>query len=176
LALFFANPEKEYFPRQLERLSGIFVGNLQKELVKIEQAGLLQSRRLGKLKLYKLNLRHPLYPELKGLVAKTIGLEETIRGALAEVEGVKAACLYGSFARGEARASSDVDILIVGKVNEKPLIKTVKALEGRLQREINYSLYTEGEWKARKTAKDPFIMEVLKQPRIQLLGEADVIG
>lgn len=175
MALFFTNPEQEYFPRQLERLSGIFVGNLQKELLKMEQAGLLQSRRLGNLKLYKLNVQHALYPELKGLVAKTIGLEEMIRGALSKIEGVKAACLYGSFARGEARAASDVDLLLVGEVHEKPLIKAVKDLEGRLQREINYTLYTETEWKKRKTAKDPFIMEVLKRPRIPLLGDPDVI-
>src|SRR5271165_6737452 len=81
-SLFFTNPEQEYFPRQLERLSGIFVGNLQKELIKMEQAGLLGSRRLGQLKLYKLNTQHPLYPELKGVVAKTVGLEATIRDAL----------------------------------------------------------------------------------------------
>src|ERR1035437_6866474 len=79
-SLFFTNPQQEYFPRQLERLSGIFVGNLQKELLKMEQAGLLESRRLGQLNPYKLNIRHPLYNELKGIVAKTVGLEETIRG------------------------------------------------------------------------------------------------
>ena len=175
VALFFTNPEQEYFPRQLERLSGIFVGNLQKELVKMEQTGLLQSRRLGKLKLYKLNVQHPLYPELKGVVSKTIGLEEMIRCALAKLEGVKAACIYGSFARGEARAASDVDLLVLGDVEEKPLIRAIKTLEAALQREINYTLYSQADWKKRKTAKDSFVMEVLKQPRIPLLGEPDAL-
>jgi predicted nucleotidyltransferase len=174
-SLFFTNPEQEYFPRQLERLSGIFVGNLQKELLKMEQAGLLESRRLGQLKLYKLNIRHPLYNDLKGIVAKTVGLEETIRGELGRIEGIEAACIYGSFARGEERSSSDVDLLIVGTVKEKPLIGIVKGLEEKLQREINYTLYTEAEWKKRKDAKDPFVREVLKQPRIPILGEPDVI-
>ena len=174
-SLFFTNPEQEYFPRQLERLSGIFVGNLQKELLKMEQAGVLESRRLGQLKLYKLNIRHPLYNDLKGVVAKTVGLEETIRGELARIEGIAAACIYGSFARGEERSSSDVDLLIVGTVKEKPLIGVVKGLEEKLQREINYTLYTEAEWKKRKDAKDPFVREVLKQPRIPILGEPDVI-
>jgi predicted nucleotidyltransferase len=174
-SLFFTNPEQEYFPRQLERLSGIFVGNLQKELLKMEQTGLLASRRLGQLKLYKLNIRHPLYNDLKGVVAKTVGLEETIRGALGRIEGIEAACIYGSFARGEERSSSDVDLLIVGAVKEKPLIGAIKGLEEKLQREINYTLYTEAEWKKRKNAKDPFVQEVLKQPRIPILGEPDVI-
>lgn len=175
VALFFTNPEQEYFPRQLERLSGIFVGNLQKELVKMESAGLLESRRLGKLKLYKLNVKHPLYPELKSVVAKTVGLDEMIRAELAKLKGVEAACIYGSFARGEARADSDVDLLILGEVEEKPLIRALKGLEGKLQREINYTLYSRAGWTKRKTAKDPFITEVLKQPRISLLGEPDVL-
>ncbi len=175
VALFFSNPEQEYFPRQLERLSGIFVGNLQKELIKLESAGLLGSRRLGKLKLYKLNTKHPLYPELKGVVAKTLGLEEMIRRALTKLEGVKAACIYGSFARGQERASSDIDLLLLGDVPEKPLIKAIKGLEEQLQREINYTLYSQAAWKKRKTAKDSFVMEVLRQPRISLLGEPDAL-
>lgn len=145
--LFFTNSEQEYFPRQLERLSGISVGNLQKELVKMERAGLLESRPLGKLKLYKLNTRHPLYPKLKGVIAKTIGLEEMIRSALAKIEGVQAACIYGSFARDRQRSTSDVDIFILGNVNEKPLIRAMKDLETKLQREVNYTLYTQAEWK-----------------------------
>ena len=173
LALFFTNSEQEYFPRQLERLSGIFVGNLQKELIKMEQAGLLESRRLGMLKLYKLNVRHPLYPELKSVVAKTVGLEETIRGELAKIEGIKAACIYGSFARGEPRARSDVDLLLLGDAQEKPLLRALKSLEDKLQREINYTLYTPAEWRKRKAAKDSFVMEVLKQPRIPLIGEKE---
>lgn len=84
-ALFFINPEQEYFPRQLERLTGILVGNLQRELIHMEQAELLTARRLGKLKLYKLNIKHPLYPELKGVVAKTVGLEELIRAELVKL-------------------------------------------------------------------------------------------
>lgn len=175
VALFFTNPEQEYFPRQLERLSGIFVGNLQKELIKMETAGLLESRRLGKLKLYKLNIKHPLYPELKGVVAKTVGLEEMIRAELAKLKGIEAACLYGSFARSEAHAGSDVDLLILGDVEEKPLIRALKGLEGKLQREINYTLYSQADWMKRKTAKDPFVTEVLRQPRIPLLGEPDAL-
>ena len=174
-SLFFTNPEQEYFPRQIERLSGIFVGNLQKELLKMEQAGLLEARRLGQLKLYKLNTRHPLFPELKKVVAKTIGIEGTLREALGRVEGIKAACIYGSFARGEARPASDVDLLVIGEVKEGALIRAVKELEDGLQREINYTLYTDAEWRERKAARDPFVREVLRQPRIPIIGEPDVI-
>ena len=174
-SLFFTNPEQEYFPRQLERLSGIFVGNLQKELLKMEQAGLLEARRLGQLKLYKRNTRHPLFPELKKVVAKTIGIEGTLREALGRVEGIKAACIYGSFARGEARPASDVDLLVIGEVKEGALIRAVKELEDGLQREINYTLYTDAEWRERKAARDPFVREVLRQPRIPIIGEPDVI-
>lgn len=175
VALFFTNPDREYFPRQLERLSGIFVGNLQKELVKMETADLLRSRRLGKLKLYKLNTGHPLYPELKSVVAKTVGIEGMIRADLSTLKGIKTSCIYGSFARGKEQAVSDIDLLILGDVEERPLIQAVKRLEDKLQREINYTLYSPAEWKKRKAAGDPFITEVLKRPVITLLGEPDDI-
>ena len=175
ITFFFTNPDQEYFSRQLERLSGIFVGNLQKELVKMETANLLESRRLGKLKLYKLNTRHPLYPELKSVVAKTVGIEETIRAELSKFESIKTSCIYGSFARGEEQAASDIDLLILGNVEEKPLLRAIKSLEDKLQREINYTLYSPADWKKRKAAKDSFVIEVLKQPIITLLGELDDI-
>ncbi|MDP2865733.1 MAG: nucleotidyltransferase domain-containing protein [Elusimicrobiota bacterium] len=175
VALFFTNPDLEYFSRQLERLSGISVGNLQKELVKMETADLLISRRLGNLKLYKLNTRHPLYPELKSVVAKTVGIEGLIRAELLTLKGIKTACIYGSFARGGEKAASDIDLLILGDVEEKPLIRAIKSLEDKLQREINYTLYQPAVWQKRKTAKDSFVMEVLRQPIIALLGEPDAI-
>lgn len=170
-ALFFTNPDQEYFPRQLERMTGVLVGNLQRELVRMEQAQLLFSRRLGQLKLYKLNIRHPLYPELKGLVGKTVGLEDAIRGRLGEIDGIEAACIYGSFARDQQKAESDIDLLVIGETDEKALIRTVRDLEKRLQREINYSIYSGKEWKKREAARDPFVLEVLRQPRLPLVGD-----
>lgn len=175
LSLFFTNPEQEYFPRQLERLSGIFVGNLQKELIRLEQGGLLNSRRLGKMKLYKLNIQHPLYPELKSLVAKTVGLEEMIRGELAKIEGIHTAGIYGSFARHQERADSDIDLLVVGQVNEKVLLRAVKFLEKRLQREINYTLYLDDDWVQKRASKDSFVIELLKNPIISLIGDLNAI-
>ncbi|MEK9145847.1 MAG: nucleotidyltransferase domain-containing protein [Elusimicrobiota bacterium] len=174
-ALFFTNPDQEYFPRQLERLTGVLVGNLQRELVRMEGAQLLSSRRLGKLKLYKLNIRHPLYPELKGLVGKTVGLEDAIRGRLGDIDGIEAACIYGSFARDQQRAESDIDLLVIGDADEKALIRTLRDLEKRLQREINYSLYTGKEWKKRKAVGDPFILEVLRRPRLPLVGDVHAL-
>ena len=173
--LFFTNPEKEYFPRQLERLTDVLVGNLQRELIRMEQGGLLVARRLGKLKLYKLNINHPLYPELKSLVRKTVGLEDTLRRRLSDIKDVEAACIYGSFARNQERAESDVDLLVIGDVDEKRLIKTVKDLEKQIQREINYSLYTQDDWRKRKAAQDSFVLEVLKQPKLPLVGDVDAV-
>jgi len=175
LAIFFTNPEQEYFVRQLERLTNIYAANLQKELAKMEGSDLLHSRPLGNTKLYKLNKEHPLYPELKSLVSKTAGLEETIRSELSTLSGIQTAYIYGSFARNEERSASDVDLLILGKVDEKSLIRTVKKLEQQLQREVNYTLYTPEQWKKKRAAKDSFVTEVLRQPRIPLLGDPDAI-
>ncbi|MFA5141243.1 MAG: nucleotidyltransferase domain-containing protein [Elusimicrobiota bacterium] len=173
LGLFFTSSEQEYFPRQLERVLGISVGNLQKELLRFERVGLLKSRRLGQLKLYRLDSRHPLFPELEGLVAKTVGVQGLIRRRLERVKEVEAACIYGSFAAGEAGPASDVDVLILGDVEEQPLLRVARELEARLGREINYLRYSPAEWRRRGKAGDPFITEVLKRPRISLIGGPD---
>jgi predicted nucleotidyltransferase len=141
----------------------------------MEGAGLLSSRRLGRLKLYKLNVSNPLYPELAGIVKKTVGLEDLVRGRLAGLDGVEAACIYGSFARGEERAGSDVDVLVIGRVDEKQLIGAVKDLEKQLQREINYSLYAKDEWAKKRDSRDSFVVEVLKRPRLALIGDIDAL-
>lgn len=153
----------------------MLVGNIQRELVRMEAAGLLSSRRLGRMKLYKLNVGHPLYPELKSLVAKTVGLEEVIRGQLAGIGGVEAACIYGSFARNREKAASDVDLLVIGDVDEKRLIQAAKGLEKQLQREVNYTLYSRQDWTKRRDGRDSFVTEVLKSPKIRITGDIDGI-
>ena len=108
-------------------------------------------------------------------MSKTTGLQETIRSELSSLSGIQAAFIYGSFARNEERSTSDVDLLILGNVHEKSLIQTAKRLEKKLQREVNYRFYSLEDWKKRKTAQDSFVMEVLRQPRIPLLGDPNAL-
>ncbi|MBI5573603.1 MAG: nucleotidyltransferase domain-containing protein [Elusimicrobia bacterium] len=175
LSLYFTNPEKKYYLRELERILSLSVANIRRELINLEKTGLFQSEKKGNLTYYFLNKEYPLYTELKSIVFNTIGIRTTIKSMLEKIEGIKISFIYGSFAKNEQNQASDIDVFIIGKVDENKLVETFGKLERKLQREINYSLYEYNDFKRKKNGKNPFIAEVLKQPKIFLIGDKNVL-
>jgi predicted nucleotidyltransferase len=144
---------------------------IRKELMALEKEGLFVSHRMGNLLFYKLNKDYPIFHELKSIVFKTIGLEGTLKDALSKVQGIEQAFIYGSFAKGEEHSKSDVDLFMVGSIDENAVIKAIKLVERSTKREVNYTLYTRKEYKHKKRAKDSFIENVLENPIIMLKGK-----
>ena len=79
--------------------------------------------------------------------------------------------VFGSMARGEATGKSDIDVLIIGKIDENRLLREINQLEKVLKREVNYSIFQRDEFKHKLKDKDPFIKDLLKNPRIFLVGD-----
>lgn len=173
LTLFFLSPGRELHLREIERLTKENVNSIRRELNNLEEIGLLKSSRKGNLKLYTINTEMPLYGELSSVVLKTEGVAKTLQEHLHELGSIQTAFIYGSFARHTAQLSSDIDVFIIGKINERKLIEEIHGLEKNLSREINYILFTPEEFKDRKKKKDPFVINVLKEPKIPLIGEPD---
>jgi len=170
LALFFTNPQKSYYLRELSRLLKCSAGSLRRELLKLEQDGLFETRKEGNLLYYSLNTRYPLYKEIRGIVAKTVGVEARLRLALSGAAGIKTAFIYGSFAARREKTTSDIDVFIIGDASLKDLSAPLRQAEKALAREINVTLYSEDEYLRRKEEKAEFLKEVLKAPKIILLG------
>ena len=169
--LYFTNPESAYYLRELERLLGIPVSMIRKELMRLQEDGIFLSQRKGNLTLYSLNQSYQLFDELKSIVFKTIGIQGLLQDILKETKGVEVAFIYGSFAKNEAKAASDVDLFIIGKVDEDQLIREMNRLERVLKREINYSLYTPKDFQRKRRQRDSFIMDLLENKKIFLIGE-----
>lgn len=87
---------------------------------------------------------------------------------------IKLAFIYGSFASQKAGPGSDIDIMMVGNIDEDLLIKDFNSLERKLSREINYIIFSEEEYQGKIRKKDPFVMEILREPKIMIIGEIDV--
>jgi len=168
--LYFTNPEGEYYLRELERILNLPVSMIRSELVRLEEEGIFISRRRGNLVFFMLNKSYPLFDELKSIVFKTIGIQGQLKKALEKIKGVDFAFIYGSFAKSEERATSDIDICIVGKVSEDDLLRAIRDLEKLLKREINYTLYTKEEFKKKKRQKDSFILDLLENKKIFIIG------
>lgn len=111
-----------------------------------------------------------LYRDLQQIVLKTEGVSRTLREQLQDLQGVSCLFIFGSFAAGTAGADSDIDLFMVGDVEEDQVLQAVLAAERTLQREINYTLMTDREYRERQQKEDPFVMNVLRETRVILAG------
>lgn len=169
--LYFTNPENEYYLRELERLLSIPVSMIRKELNHLEVDGIFVSRRRGNQTYFYLNQTYPLFDELKSIVFKTIGIKKLLTEVLKKIKGAGVAFIYGSFAKNEDNVASDIDLFVIGHVDENALIKEINKIEKILKREINYNLYKKEDFEKKKKEKDSFIMDILENPKIFLKGE-----
>ena len=176
LGLFYTNPEKSYYMQEVGRILGKKPGVFQRTLNALAEEGILHSAYRGHARFFQTNTQHPLYPELRGIVAKTSGAEGTLRRLMEQTTDVKMALIYGSFAKKKERPDSDIDLLLVGNARiETRLIKELRMLEKKLQREINYKLYSESEYREKRTRKNPFLDEILSDRKIVLKGNPDAV-
>lgn len=173
LKKFLSNPDEKYYVRQLAVILDSSVGTIHRELIKFEKSGILKSENVGNLRFFYINKRNPLFAELKQMVFKTEGVKGRMEIELERVKGIKAAFLYGSFAKEEERGDSDIDLFLVGDIDENELIPKISVLEGEFNREINYTVYTPEELKKEKKNKNSFILEVLKGAKTFLIGNKD---
>ena len=169
--LYFTNSDKEYYLRELERLLKIPVSMIRKELQRLEDEGLFKSRNKANLTFFSINKEYPLFEELKSIVQKTIGVGGLLKQLFEKEKNVKIAFIYGSFAKGDEKSISDIDLFIVGNIDESKLVSKINRLEKTLRREINYTLFSQAEFKRRKTQKDSFVKDLLKNQKIFLVGD-----
>jgi predicted nucleotidyltransferase len=144
--------------------------NLSRELARLEREGLLRSEIEGRQRYYSINVQYPYLKAVFSLLQGTIGIVPTLATALHRVGGIEKAYLYGSFAKNEADASSDIDLLIVGHPDAISLAAEVARLEKMLHREVSYTTLKPQELKRKLAAHDPFLTDVWQGKRIELIG------
>jgi len=168
--LYFTNPESSFYLRELERKLDIPVSIIRKELLRLGEEEVFISEKKGNLVYFRLNTDYPLFDELKSIVRKTIGIEGLIKDAVSKVKGVKASFIYGSFAKAKEKAKSDVDLFLVGDIDESQLIRQLNNIENTIKREVNYTFFSQEEYNKKRKKKDSFIMDLLSSPKIMLVG------
>lgn len=176
LVILLTNPDEEFYIRQLARRMGEHPYAVQRELRRLERLGLLTSHTRGRMKYYSVERDFPLYPELKRIILKTAGLGDLLRQRLQNLGPIEQAFIYGSVAAGEEDAASDIDLMLVGKVDLLALAPVIAGVEERLGRPINYVVYSPEEFKERKDQGDPFLEDVLKGPIVVLIGRENELS
>ena len=170
LAYYFTNPKARRHLRDLAAQLSIDPSNLSRELRRMEREGLFHSEISGRQKYFQLNRKYPLFKEVRGIVTKTMGAKFQIAEALQKIKGIEQAFLYGSFARNQQDAVSDIDVLIIGNPNAESLAVAIRKLEARLGREINYTVLSRKEFTARRKLKDAFLKNVWRNKRVPLVS------
>jgi len=171
LGLLYARPDEAFYVRQITREVQAGQGAVQRELKRLVDAGLLTREARGREVHYRANRACPIFAEVHGLVLKTVGLADVLRGALRPVQkDITLAAVYGSQAAGTATTGSDVNLLVVGTVDELALHKAIGQAETRLARMVNYTLLSPREFVRRRRARGGFVARVLAGPIIAILG------
>lgn len=177
LSLLLLHPDSSYYVRELARLTETNAGTLHKELSRLAQAGLLLREAQGNQVRYKANRTCPVFPELASLFRKTTGLIDVLAAALHGLaDQITLAFVFGSLARGDENAGSDVDLLLVGTPSFAEVVKALYPAQQTLQREINPVVYSPPELAERIASGDPFIRELLAKPKLFVTGTEHDLG
>ena len=172
LGALFGNPERSFYGNELLRLTGSGKGALQRELDRLVKAGLVTVRSVGNQKHYQANPEAPIFEELRGIAIKTFGIGDVLRGALLPLaKKIRAAFIYGSIAKRADTTRSDIDLLVVSdSLGYQDLIKALQTAERGLGRKISPTLYSAVELAKKRSGKNAFVLRVLEQPKIFLIG------
>jgi DNA-binding transcriptional ArsR family regulator len=176
LRLLFGEPAGEFYLREIVRRSGLTLGTVQQDLAKLRKLDLVTSRRDGNRLFYKANSNHPLYLDLQGIVAKTVGIVPKLQERLAPLKAsgeIEIAFIFGSIAQGKEKALSDVDLMVIGKLGLRGITRALSGLGGEVGREVNPHTLTPEEFKRRVERKDHFLTRVLGEPKTFLVGDED---
>jgi len=158
------------YMREIERRTGFAIGTVQTELKKLQRLDIISGVKDGNRVYYRANTAHPLYPEIRALVLKTSGLADVIKNALGSTKDIRVAFVFGSLARQEEKASSDVDLMVVGDIGLRKLTGLLMDVSGKIGREINPHVFSEKEFIKRKKGRDHFLNQVLESPKIFIVG------
>ncbi|MEW6603651.1 MAG: nucleotidyltransferase domain-containing protein [Thermoproteota archaeon] len=172
MRLFFLNPNAGFHVNEIARRVGLSLSYTATELAVLNKIGLVIREEQGNMVFYRANTKNIIYEDLKRIFLKYILVDHIIAKAL-PASNIRYALIYGSFAKGTERESSDIDLMVIGKIGDDDLLKSVMKAQRQTGREINYILWTEDEFRRKAKEKIALLREILKTPVIMIIGEED---
>ncbi|MCX6355203.1 MAG: nucleotidyltransferase domain-containing protein [Candidatus Aureabacteria bacterium] len=174
LRILLLHPQREFYFRELIRLSKTGQGAAQRELASLVKSGIALRRVSGNRVYYRINEGMPIYQELKGLIVKTAGIADLLKNALTHaIPDIKIAFIYGSFAEGSDRTDSDIDLMIIGSIPFKRVIPLLKPVQEAIGRDINATVYTGKEYRQKLAEKQHFCTSLAHGKKLFILGTSN---
>ena len=177
LSLLDGRVDQSFYTRQIAREAGASVGAVQRELGNLAKAGLIVRSSLGNQVFYRANRESPIFPEMRSLVNKTVGVFEILRTAIGEISNrIAVAFIYGSVARGEETATSDLDLMVIGAATIDEVLSGLSDVEKTIGRPVNPTVYSVAEFRSKVAKGNHFLNAVLKGKKVFLLGDEHELG
>lgn len=176
LSLLFSSPDRDFHIREVARTSSLAVGQTQRELHKLERAGVLVRSERGQLVLYRANPSCPIFKELRGIVTKVLATVPSLTKALSSLaDEVELAFVYGSVARGEDTSESDIDLMVIGDVKFSAVVAAIRSAQEDLERPVNPTVYPVREWLEKLNEGHHFLTTVASSEKLYIIGDDDVL-
>ena len=174
LKLFFLRSSSRHYMREISSLTDQPVRAIQRELARLEDAGLLISSVEGNRKYFQANRQSPVFSELRALMVKTAGIVDQLKKILqTRSDAIHVAFIFGSFARASETSASDIDLMIIGAITSRELSRLLKPLKESLDREMNPVTIRAEEFQENVKKGDSFTQSILEEPKIFLIGDVD---
>lgn len=173
--LLFGITERKLHLREIERQANLNVATIRRELRALSKSDLVTSQRDGNRLYYCANYDHPLYPDIRNIVLKTSGLVDILKPALS-AQDIQIAFVFGSLARHEALAQSDIDLMVIGTVSLRTLVDRLTGLSEQLGREVNPHVLSPQKLKEQIQNNHPLITRVMNSPKLFIKGEKDELA
>lgn len=176
LGLLFGHPDERFRSSDIIRRVGSGSGAVQRQLAALLAADLVSVTSMGNQKHYQANRLSPVFHELHGLVLKTVTFVDPLRDALMTLEAeISTAFVFGSVADGTARASSDLDVMVIKRdgsaLDHASVYEALRAAEERLGRRIEPVLMSEADWRRKRQTPGSFAARVSLGAKLMLVGE-----
>jgi predicted nucleotidyltransferase len=174
LSILYGHVGEAFYLRQLARRAEIALGPVQREVRQLVDAGLVTRKMVGAQTLYSANQESPVFSEIKSLVTKTVGMHDILRTGLDPLrKKINLAFIYGSVARSGETERSDVDLMVVGRVDFSTVVEKLAVAQKILNREINPTVYTVKEFRSK--VRGNFLKTVLGEKKLFIIGDENVL-
>jgi len=170
LSLLLLNPDTKFYQREIETITGLAIRSIQRETEKLEALGVLHKSAEANKVYFQGNRDYILFPELRKILLKTVGLKVILADAQAD-ERTKAAFIHGPFAAGREKPTDPIAVFVVGDVSKQELQARAEEVQSSISREITCYVRTLQSFRSRVQLGYGFVANVLAGPKLFLVGD-----
>ena len=163
LVRFFFNPDTKSYLRELAKEFNLSSNAVREELNQLTKTKLLISQKNGRQVYYKANNKHQLFPELKSMIGKVMGIDQVVDGIISRLGDLDKAYLIDDYAEG--KDSGIIDLFLVGDIDHNQLNDLSRKTERYIKRKIRTLVLSRDEY-------NTFLPELEKRPRLLIWEKA----